>query len=47
MDDFNIDFKNTKDSKVEKRNNLCHPFNLTNLVEGHTCFTNVHKSSID
>ena len=45
MGDFNIDFKNKKDSNLEKLHNFCDTFSLTNLVEGDTCFTKTHKSS--
>ena len=47
MGDLNFYFKNKKDFKLEKLNNLCDTFSLTNLIEGHTCFTKTHKSSID
>ena len=45
--DFNIDFKNKEDPKLEKRNNLYDIYSLENLVESHNCFTKTHKSSID
>lgn len=47
MGDFNINFKNKQDSSVEKLNNFYDTFSLTNLAGDHTCFTKVHKSSID
>ena len=39
MGDFDIDFKNKKNSTLGKLNNFCDTFSLKNLVEGHTCFT--------
>ena len=35
MGDLNFYFKNKKDFKLEKLNNLCDTFSLTNLIEGH------------
>ena len=36
MGDFNIDFRNKKDSNLEKLNNFCDTFGLKNLVQGCT-----------
>ena len=33
MGDFNIDFKNRKDSNLEKLNNFCDTFSHSNLEE--------------
>ena len=43
MGDFNIDFNNKKDSNFEMFKNFCDTFSLTNLVEGHICFTKTNK----
>ena len=43
MGDFNIDFKNKKDSNLEMLNNFFNTFSFINLVECHTCFAKTHK----
>ena len=44
--DFNIDLK-VAGSELDKLEEFCDLFNLTNLIRYETCFTRDHKSTID
>ena len=46
MGDFNIDITN-KGVELDKLDEFCDLFNLTNLITSPTCFTKTHKSTID
>ena len=46
MGDFNIDVTN-RGVEFDKLDEFCDLFNLTNLITSPTCFTKIHKSTID
>ena len=46
MGNFNIDI-NTAGMDVDKPDELCNLFDLTNLIKTETCCTKTHKSTID
>ena len=46
LGDFNIDVK-VAGRELDKRDEFCDLFNLTNLIRNETCFTRDHKSTID
>ena len=46
LGDFNIDVK-VVGSELDKLEEFCDLFNLTNLIRYETCFTRDHKSAID
>ena len=45
MSDFNIDI-NTDGMVVNKLDEFCNLFDLTNLIKSETCYTKNHKSTI-
>ena len=46
LGDFNIDVK-VAGRELDKLEEFCDLFNLTNLIRNETCFTRNHKSTID
>ena len=46
LGDFNVDVK-VAGRELDKLEEVCDPFNLTNLIRKETCLTRDHKSTID